>query len=409
MGLVPGQGIRQYFPMFSRHTDPPLAFLDTAASSQKPQIVIDRLSQFLAYEHANIHRGAYSLSGEATRNYEAARERVAAFIGASGANSIVFTKGATEAVNLIAYGVESFFKANDRILVSLLEHHSNFVPWQLLAKRQGLQLEFAGINPDASLDLKGMLTQIEKHRPKLVAVTCLSNAFGSVVPVNEVVSAVHSYGGMVVLDAAQAVAHMRLNVTELDCDFMVFSGHKLYGPTGVGVLYGKEELLQRMEPVESGGGMIQSVSKEETLFAEPPHKFEAGTPPIAETIALVSAIDFVSSIGLDVIARHENSLLEMALELLSKEDFLTVYGPGLRTGGQVSIVSFNINGVHPHDLATFADSHNVQIRAGHHCAMPALRELNLSSTARASFGVYSTGDDILALQEAIRQAHRVLG
>ena len=408
MQLIPGSSIREQFPIFSRHGRPALAFLDTAASSQKPSVVLNRLHGFLAYEHANIHRGAYSLSGDATRNYEEARSRIAAFVGAPSAASIIFTKGATEAINLVAYSSRCFFETGDAVMVSLLEHHSNFVPWQLLAKKNGLQVIFTGIKSNASIDIDAVCRQLKQGKPRLLAITMLSNAFGSVIPVKQLIEVAHDNGCLVLLDAAQAAAHIRLDVKDLDCDFLVFSGHKVYGPTGIGVLYGKQELLNQMEVFESGGGMIQSVTKEETTFAEAPYKFEAGTPPIAEAIALGTAVEFLQQIGLDKVADHETRLLGRAVELLAAEDQVTIYGPGLQNNQQASIVSFNVAGVHPHDLATFADSFNVQIRAGHHCAMPALKELGLHSTARASLGVYSTEDDLLSLLEAIRQAKRVL-
>lgn len=408
MQLHPGSEARKAFPIFSRFSELPLAFLDTAASSQKPQVVIDRLSQYLAFEHANIHRGAYSLSGLATENYEAAREIIAKLIGAPSSASIIFTKGATESINLVAHSCESYFKPGDGLLVSLLEHHSNFVPWQMLTKRRGLRSEFIALQPDATINPETVLRLIESQRPKLLAITMLSNAFGSVVPLEEIIATAHKNGCLVLVDAAQAVAHSRIDVTASDCDFLVFSGHKLYGPTGIGVLYAKAEHLERMEPFQGGGGMIQSVAKEETLFAAAPAKFEAGTPPIAEAIALGTAVQFLESIGIESIKNYEQKLLEKMVEMLRAEEHVVLYGPGPQDGRQASIASFNVDGIHPHDLATFADSMNVQVRAGHHCAMPALRELGIFSTVRASLGVYSTEEDLLALREAIRRAKRVL-
>lgn len=400
----PGAEARAHFPIFE---DRKLAYLDTAASSQKPRSVIERMSEYLSREHANIHRGAYRLSAESTERYELARRRVAAFLRAPSPECVVFTRGTTEAINLVARSCERWFEPGDTILLSLLEHHSNIVPWQLLAERRGLKLEFVEISDHAVLDLQDLASKLESRRPKLVALTALSNAFGSITPLGECVRLARSHGARILVDAAQAAPHSRIDVAALDLDFLAFSGHKLYGPTGIGALYAKLEHLQRMEPFHGGGDMIRSVDVTGSTWAEPPQKFEAGTPAIAEAIALGSAIDFVEGVGLEKIAAHEHALFEKAKALLQAEPGVTIYGPCRAGVEQASILAFNVEGVHPHDLATVGDTHGVCFRAGHHCAMPALKRLGLQSTARVSFGVYSLEEEIAPLLETIRKARKL--
>ncbi len=404
-----GLEIRSQFPLFSR--DPagqPTHYLDSAASSLKPRLVIDRIAHYLSFEHANIHRGAYALSAKATENYDRARVTVQKFLNAESSDQIIFTKSSTEGINLVARSLERQFKSGDTILLSLLEHHSNIVPWQLLAERKALKIEFAGINRDATLNLSDLAKKLAECKPKLLAITAVSNAFGSITPIAEVIELAKKHRTWVLVDASQCVMHQRLDLADLDPDFLVFTGHKLYGPTGVGVLYGKRDLLEKMDPFLGGGDMIQEVTVEGSTWAEIPRKFEAGTPAIAEVIALGTAIEFVSGAGLDRISAHERFVFESGFSLLSKEPGVTVHGPVSNQLPQAPILAFSVQGVHPHDLASIADRFHVQIRAGHHCAMPALRALNLSATARASIGMYSDVSDFDALIQAIREAKRLL-
>lgn len=403
-----GAAIRSQFPVFSRYTaERPLHYLDSAASSFKPKVVIDRIANYLSFEHANIHRGAYELSAKATENYDEARHRVARFINASFDRSIVFTKGATQGINLVARALESRFNPGDTILLTLLEHHSNIVPWQLLAKRRNLKIEFVAVNQDASLNLQDLEDKVKTLKPRMLAFTAVSNAFGTVTDIEQIIRVAKASSTFTLIDASQAVMHRKIDVTALDVDFLVFTGHKLYGPTGIGVLYGREELLSSMDPYEGGGDMIQEVTVSGSTWAEIPRRFEAGTPPIAEAIGLGAAITFIEDLGIANIAQYEGRVFNYGFGLLSKEMGVTVYGPALSGKAQAPIIPFTIAGVHPHDMATIADKFNVQIRAGHHCAMPLMRHLKIQATARASIGVYSEESDFDALVQAIREARRV--
>lgn len=404
-----GSAIRTQFPIFSTWPRGHLAYLDTAASSQKPKCVIDRLEHYLSFEHANIHRGAYALSSEATENYERSRNRVAAFLNAPTPKSLVFTRSTTESINLVAYAYEKFFKSGDVILLTLLEHHSNIVPWQLLAKRKGLKIIFADIDAHGALDLNDLQKKLKEYKPKLLAITHVANSLGTVVPLAEIIPLARAQGCKVLVDAAQSVVHMKLDLQALDPDFLVFSGHKLYGPTGIGILYARPGLLDEMDPFQGGGDMISSVTVDGSTWAEAPQKFEAGTPAIAEAIALGTAVDFVDSIGRERIAAHEKRLVEEAFLLLSKEPGVTLYGPITKGLEQSSVLSFNVAGIHPHDLASIGDKHSVQFRAGHHCAMPTLKRLGIPASARISFGVYSCSEDLPPLIETIREAKKILG
>jgi len=400
-----GDNIRHLFPIFEGHVRR-LSYLDSAATSQKPQVVIDRLAQFLSKENANIHRGTYSLGAKATEYYDRARATVAKFLNAA-PESIIFTKGATEAINLVSYSLQDYFKQGDTILLTLLEHHSNIVPWQLLAERAGLKIKFVGVGDDGLLDLEELERHLKKYHPKLLAVTGLSNAIGTPVPVQKVVAMAHQAGCKVLIDAAQAAAHQKINVAAIDCDFLVFSGHKVYGPTGIGVLYAKEELLDVMKPFHGGGDMIETVTTNGSTFAHGPRKFEAGTQPIAEAIGLASALEFIEAIGFERIVEHDLRLTANAIARLKSIKGVRLFGPASSGGESSSIVSFNLEQVHPHDLSSIADTFNVQIRGGTHCAMPLMDKLQVPATARLSFGVYSDFADLDALCLALEKARNL--
>lgn len=404
---TPGAAARVYFPFFME--GPGGAYLDSAATSQKPAEVLDTLRHVLVHTNANVHRGAYRLSAVASERYDEARRIIASYIGAVSERSIVFVRGATEAINTVAYGLESLFKQGDVILLTLLEHHSNIVPWQILAKRRGLRVEFVDITSDGRLDVADFERKVSVLRPKLVGVTQLANSLGTVTPLEELVSLAQSYGAIVLVDGAQGAAHLGVDVKSLGCDFYVFSGHKIYGPTGIGVLYGKQERLAEMQPFQGGGDMISYVSVDGSGWAEVPQRFEAGTPAFPEAIALGSAIQFLQRFNRGDVRRHEQSLVHEALEMLRDEPGVTLYGPATTGGEQAAVVSFGIDCVHPHDFATIADTHNLQIRAGNHCAMPTLRRLGLQATVRMSFGIYSCTQDLAAVRSAIREARAMFG
>jgi cysteine desulfurase/selenocysteine lyase len=396
--LVP----RQAFPLLAARD---IAYLDSAASAQKPKIVLDRMRQFYETSYANIHRAVYPLSEAATEAYESARARVAAFLGAPSPGSIIFTRNATEAVNLVANSFGgSRLKSGDRILVTTLEHHANIVPWQLLRDRLGLELLVAPIDGAGNLDLDG-LDRLLAQGPKLVAVTAASNALGTRTPIKDVIARSHRAGAVVVVDAAQAAPHFAIDVADWDCDFLVFTGHKLYGPDGIGVLYGKPDLLAAMPPWQGGGDMIRTVTFAHTEFADPPQRFEAGTPPIGPAIGLAAAIDFIDAVGWSRIEAHDRALTRYALERLQEV-------PGVRPIGlpkdRIGIVSFTLDGVHPHDVGSLLGERGVCVRTGHHCAQPLMDHLGLPGTVRASFGVHSEASDIDRLADALVAARQIL-
>ncbi len=395
--------LRQYFPHYSKAENKESAYLDTAASALKLGVVIESLHRFLSSEYANIHRGAYRASAEATARYEAVREDVAAFIGSDEPQAIVFTSGATDSINLIARSLEDQFGSGDVILLTELEHHSNIVPWQMLQQRRGARIEFAEMTPHGSVDEEDFLKKLKQHRPKLVSFTAQSNSFGSVPNIALLAEAAREIGSLVVVDACQAVVHQTFVFRDLPVDFLVFSGHKLYGPTGVGVLVSRSELLDEMAPYRGGGDMIDEVTLERTTYAPPPSKFEAGTPPIAEVIALGEALRFLLGQDRAALYEHEQNLYRKARSLLEAESGVRLIAPPLSEEPS-SIISFNLDGVHSHDLATIADQYGVQIRAGHHCTMPAMKKLGLSGTARLSLGLYSELSDIEKLIQALRRA-----
>ena len=399
--------VRADFPILSRTVyGKPLVYLDNAASAQKPRSVIDAESRVYEEEYANVHRGLHYLSGAATDAFEATREAVKRFINAASIKEIVYTRGTTEAINLVAqsYG-RAFLKEGDEIIVSVLEHHSNIVPWQLLAQEKGLVLKVAPIDDDGNF-LLDEFERLLSPRTKLVSITYMSNALGTIVPVKAVIERAHAVGAKVLLDAAQAITHMPVDVQDLGCDFLAFSGHKLYGPTGIGILYGREALLEAMPPWQGGGEMIRTVSFSGTTFAELPAKFEAGTPAIAQTIALKAAIDYVTALGLDTIAAHERELLDYGVERLSHVPGLTIVG---RARERASIISFAMDCAHPHDIGTVIDQAGVAVRAGHHCAQPLMERLRLPATARASFALYNTKAEIDVMAEALDKVVKLFG
>jgi cysteine desulfurase/selenocysteine lyase len=398
-GAFDPRRIRRDFPIFERN--PGLVFLDSGASAQKPAAVIDGVAEFYRSDYANVHRGVYRLSARSTELYEEARDKVRRFLNAADRREIVFVRGATEAINLVAgsWG-PAFVKPGDEILVTELEHHANIVPWQLLRDRIGCKLVVAPIDATGGLDL-GKLAALIGPRTKLVAVTHLANATGALVPIESVVRLAHAKGAKVLVDGCQAAPRLPVDVQALGCDFYVFSGHKTYGPTGIGVLYGKKELLDAMPPWQGGGDMIVEVTFEKTTFQEPPHRFEAGTPDISGAVGLAIALDYIEGLGRQAILDHEVALTGYGVDRLSALPGVHLVGAGQQ---RLAILSVDVDGIHPHDLATILDRHGVAVRAGHHCAQPLLDKLGLGATTRASLGVYNDERDIDALAEAIQAA-----
>jgi cysteine desulfurase / selenocysteine lyase len=398
-------GVRMDFPILGQRVHgKPLVYLDNAATTQKPQVVLDALNYYYCADNANVHRGIHQLSERATAQYERARAKVKHFINASHDDEIVFVRGTTEAINLVAqtYG-RKFVKAGDEIVISTMEHHSNIVPWQILCEASGALLRVIPINDAGELvidEYKKLLTE----RTRIVAITHVSNALGTINPVKEMAELAHHWGAAVVVDGAQAVPHMAVDVEELGCDFYAFSGHKLFGPTGVGVLYGRAALLDAMPPYQTGGSMINSVSFERTTYSAPPQKFEAGTPNIAGVIGLGAAIDYVSEIGMEAISKYEHELLVHATEALSAIEEVRIIGNARK---KASLISFVLAGVHPHDVGTILDHEGVATRSGHHCAMPLMARLGLPATVRASLAFYNTKEEAEALARAVLRAIEV--
>jgi cysteine desulfurase/selenocysteine lyase len=407
-----GNTLKPYFPIFKHHAEAgrPLHYLDSAASSQKPSCVIARLAEYLAFEHANVRRGAYELSSRASENLAKTRQAVARYFNAPNPESIVFVRGATEGINLVARATEHLFSANDTVLCSILEHHSNIVPWQLLAQRRGNKVAFIDCSEDAVLATEHVIADLKRIEPQLLALTHQSNAFGTTVDLETIAPLARAQGTMVLADLAQSVLHRKIDLQKLGVDFAVLSGHKLYGPTGVGILYISPAVQHLLQPFMGGGDMIERVTTNGSSWAAMPHKFEAGTPAIAEIIAFERAIAMLESIGIDNIAKHEERLFRELHEKLKSEPGVKIYGPQAPSHTQQqAVVSFSVDNVHPHDIATIADQHGVQIRAGHHCAMPAMTRLKIQASARASLGAYSSSEDIDALITAIRAAKKVFG
>ena len=388
--------IKKDFPILKNN----ITYLDSAATTQKPESVLRALQKFYEENNANPHRGAYKLSINATRVYDEAREKVAQFINAENSNQIVFTRNATEALNLIAYSYGlNKIKKDDEILLSIMEHHSNLVPWQYVAKKTGAKLNYMYTNAEGKLTDEEIENKIKKG-VKIVGITHVSNVLGTVNDVEKIIKKAHEVGAIVVLDASQSVPHMKVDVQKLNADFLAFSGHKMLSPLGIGVLYGKKELLEDMTPFLYGGDMIEYVYEQDTTFAEVPTKFEAGTQNVEGAVGLSAAIDYLNNIGMDKVESIEEELMKYAISELSKLDFITIYGPK-DIKSKASVISFNVNGIHPHDVASVLDSCDVCIRSGNHCAQPLLRYMGIDSTCRASFYIYNTKEDVDKLIEAL--------
>lgn len=396
---------RKDFPIFEQKINGhPLVYLDSAASAQKPRMVMNAMQRFMENDYANIHRGVHELSVRATEKYEAVRGTLRRFINAECDNEIVFVRGATEAINLVAQSWgHKFLSAGDEIILTTLEHHSNIVPWQMLRDTLGIKLKIVPITDACDVRIED-IKPLFSSRTKLVSLAHVSNALGTILPIAEIIQLAHANGAKVLVDGCQAVSHMLVDVRELDADFYVFSGHKLYGPTGIGVLYGKREILKSMPPYQGGGDMITSVSFEETTFKDPPHRFEAGTPAMTEVIGLGAAVEYLSNIGMSRIARYERELLDYATEKLCTIDGLKIIGT---TSNKAGIISFVMQGAHPHDIGTILDRQGVAIRAGHHCAQPLMECLGIPATARASLGLYNTKLDVDVLAAALNKVQEI--
>jgi cysteine desulfurase/selenocysteine lyase len=401
--------IRADFPILDREINGrPLVFLDSAASSQKPVQVLDTLTRTYRDSYANVHRGAYTLSQEATEAYEEARRKVARFLNAGTDEEIVFTRSATGAMNLFAYGWGlNTLKPGDRVMTSVMEHHANIVPWHIVARHTGAELVYVDLTDDFRIDLDSVGDRLDE-RVKIVALSGMSNVLGTMPPISAIAPLAHEVGAVVLVDGAQLVPHSPVDVQTLGADFLAFSGHKMLGPTGIGVLWGRRELLEEMEPAEGGGEMIRDVRLFESTWAPVPHKFEAGTPPFVEAIALGAAVDYLSDLGMDNVLEHDRGLTAYALNRLAEIPDLSVQGPSDITdrGGTIS---FHIPGIHAHDIATILDEQGVAVRAGHHCAKPLMRHLGLTATARASFYVYNVEQEVDALADALAEARRLFG
>lgn len=399
--------IRKLFPILHQEVNGhPLVYLDSAATSQKPIPVIEAIKQYYEHDNANVHRGVHTLGSRATDAYEGAREKVMRFLGARSTQEIIFTRGTTTAINLVAASyARSVCREGDEIVITPMEHHSNLIPWQQAAKATGATLKYIPLQPDGSISLADAEKTIT-DRTKIVSVVYVSNVLGAVNPVKEIAAIAHKHGAKMMVDGAQSTPHLKVNVQDLDCDFYAFSGHKMCAPTGIGGLYGKKELLEQMEPIEFGGEMIDFVDLQDSTWKELPWKFEGGTPIIAGAVGLGAAIDFLEDIGLDNIHWHEERLSAYAIDRLSQIDDLIIYGP---REGRSGLVTFNLGDVHPHDVATVLDAEGVAVRAGHHCCQPLMRWLKATATARASFYLYNTEDDIDRLAAALERTKEYFG
>jgi cysteine desulfurase/selenocysteine lyase len=401
------QRIREDFPVLRQTVNgKPLVYLDNAASSQVPQVVIDRGSIYLEDEHSNIHRGVHYLSQKATTAYEGAREKVKRFINARDVKECIFVRGATEGINLVMHGYgRKFIGSGDEIIISAMEHHANIVPWQMLCEEKGAKLRVIPMN-DAGELLLDEYDALLNERTRFVAITHVSNALGTINPVKQMIDQAHKYGVPVLIDGAQSAPHMAVDVQDLDCDFFAFSGHKMFAPTGSGVIYGKADLLERMNPFQGGGDMIKSVTFEKTTYADLPNKFEAGTPAIASQIGLGASIDYLSSINRVKAAAHEQELLLYATERLTAIEGVRIIGTAKE---KASVLSFVIDDIHPHDIGTILDQEGIAVRAGHHCAQPVMQRFNVPATARASFAFYNTKEEVDVLAETIERVIEIFG
>ncbi|MBC1376641.1 cysteine desulfurase [Listeria farberi] len=407
--MIDIQKIRADFPILAQEiNEKPLAYLDNAATSQKPKQVIAALTHYYEFDNANVHRGVHTLAARATDAYESARSKVAKFIHAREVAEIIFTRGTTSAINLVvdSYG-EANIEAGDEIVISYLEHHSNLIPWQQLAKRKGAVLKYIELEEDGTISVEQAKKTIGE-KTKIVALAHVSNVLGTITPIKEIAAIAHQFGAVILVDGAQAVPHMEVDVVDLDADFYAFSGHKMMAPTGIGALYGKRELLDAMEPTEFGGEMIDFVELYDSTWKELPWKFEAGTPIIGGAIALGAAIDYLAEVGLANIHAHEQALASYAIEEMDKIEGITIYGPK-DASKRCGLVTFNLDGAHPHDIATILDEDGIAIRAGHHCAQPLMKWLDVSSTARASFYIYNTKEEIDALIDGLKLTKEYFG
>jgi cysteine desulfurase/selenocysteine lyase len=410
-GALNIEKIREDFPILKRKVSggKPLVYLDNAATTQKPLAVINAIHDYYMNYNSNIHRAVHQLAEEATLEFEKTREKVAEFINARSTDEIVFTRNATEAINLVAYSWgRTNVKKEDRIVITELEHHSNIVPWQMLTSEKGAKLEYVGTDDNGYLKLQEYMNYLEssKKKVKLVSVSHMSNVLGTIVPVNDMIKMSHEKGIPVLIDAAQSVPHMPVDVQKMDCDFMAFSAHKMLGPTGVGILYVKKEILEKMPPFIGGGDMIKEVHKYETRYNDLPYKFEGGTPNIADVIGFAAAIDYLKKLDMDKVREHEVELTEYALDIITKVKGVTLYGPR-NTEDRGGVISFNIGDIHPHDLATIMNDHGVAIRSGHHCAQVLMERLDVAATSRASFYIYNTKEEIDIFVSALEEARRL--
>lgn len=404
IGAYDVEAVRRDFPILSKQVyGKPLVYLDNGASAQKPRAVLDAIQKAYSEDYSNVHRGLHFLSNKATEEFEGARDKVRDFLNAASSEEIVFTRSATEAINVVAYGYGmNEIGEGDEIVLTIMEHHSNIVPWHFIREKNGAKLVFVPVEDDGSIDIEAFEKAITP-RTKLVATTHMSNVLGTVVDVKAVTALAHSKGIPVLVDGSQAAVHMPIDVQDIDCDFYVFTGHKLYGPTGIGILYGKRDMLERTRPFNGGGEMIVEVTEETVTYNAPPHRFEAGTPPIVQAIGLGAAIDYMNTVGRDAIAAHEESLRHYAHERLKAVNSLRIYG---EAPGKGAIVSFDLEGIHAHDVSMVIDREGVAVRAGTHCAQPLLKRFGATSTCRASFGMYNTLAEIDRLAEALEKARR---
>jgi len=405
--IVNSYELRNDFPIFKKKINgKELVYLDNASTTQKPYSVIDSITDFYSNYNSNIHRAVYQLAEEATNMYEQTRQKIANFINVR-PEEIIFTRNTTESINLIAHSwARTNLKKDDVIVITEIEHHSNIVPWQIICQEIGTRLEYVGIDENGFLDLEYMIELISSRKVKLVSLSHMSNVLGTIVPIERIIKIAHEHDIPVLVDGAQSVPHMPINVKNMECDFLVFSAHKMLGPTGVGILYAKKEYLDKMKPFMSGGDMIKEVFKFHTNYNDVPYKFEAGTPNIADVVGFSAAIEYLEKIGMDNIRKHEIYLTEYALESMSSLDYITIYGPK-DTKYRGGVISFNIADIHPHDLATIMNDHGIAIRSGHHCAQVLMQRLDVPATSRASFYIYNTKEEIDKFVNAIKEAGRI--